>query len=78
MIYTKDTPTQPGWYWLRDLEGEQVVNVIKRPGHSFLAIQAISTNMRHYTPVKEVDVHWAGPLKAPTYEGDYEDETQHV
>ncbi len=67
MIWTKEAPTQTGWYWATDFEAEQIghpvcVEVVKRSGEERLCV---------FIPGDEYDwstsdfIHWLGPIDVP-------------
>lgn len=67
--YTEEAPTEPGYYWIDCFLEEEpyIVQVIVRPGHSYLAIEDVLwTGKRNFTAVKQMSAKWAGPIQMPT------------
>lgn len=73
LTWTHETPTVPGWYFMRVcLPGKplRVLHVHKRPkgyaGAGLLCVAAIKSE--HWTILQEVDMTdriWAGPIPEP-------------
>lgn len=61
-----EPPEGPGWYWHLDRQDEaSVVQVIQRPGHTYLVVQFDSDGKRDFRSVRQLGGHWCGPLKQP-------------
>ncbi len=72
MTYSPVLPTEPGYYWIRDKDGDAVVEVWSDPGSSNSGDLFI-----HYcgdgcvTPLDKIpDALWAGPLEVPMLPAD--------
>ncbi len=59
MKWTTDKPTEPGWYWVRD--GQQIEMVDLELDSGTLVVYAVDDD--HHT-VDEYS-HWFGPLPQP-------------
>ena len=55
LIYTKDIPTEAGWYWRRDKFGQMIVRIRWYAGNLCI------TNSKIFTE----GVEWAGPIPFP-------------
>lgn len=70
--WTEQAPTKPGWYWrkARDLDSSiaEIVEVLVRPGHKYLAIipsYVCNHTNRDFLPVERLPNLWAGPIEYP-------------
>ena len=52
--WTKKKPTKPGWYWKRDRNGDEIVQVRDYVGELCILNWALPNN-----------VEWAGPIPEP-------------
>lgn len=52
--WTKETPTEPGWYWLRQASTKELVQIVRACGEEL--------------PEYWKDAEWAGPIQEPVEE----------
>jgi hypothetical protein len=64
LTWQKEKPTQKGWWWISEAEGDEYVVWVRLEGTRFVA----------FTPwdnkpfdVEEINALWAGPLETPEY-----------
>lgn len=56
--WTRQAPTQPGWYWYRSKNARRrVIEIIERDGH----LEVFAKGGFPYGP----DAEWSGPLEPP-------------
>jgi len=64
MRYSDTAPVEPGYYWLQDTDGEEIVEVWTDPGHpepGTLFIHRCGSG--DFAEVKSLTAaHWAGPI----------------
>jgi hypothetical protein len=61
-------PTESGWYWIKSLALNGIVNVFVRPGHEYLCISNpmnCQHTKRDFLMVAKLGAQWAGPLREP-------------
>jgi hypothetical protein len=65
--YTSTAPSQPGYFWLKDKEGEEIVEVWTDPGHAVAGTFFIHRcGSGEFSEVHSLqDVKWAGPIPLP-------------
>jgi hypothetical protein len=63
--WSREPPTEPGWYWVKDHVGTGIVEVVIRPGHRYLAIYEDSYPKGNFIPVAGILAEWAGPIPEP-------------
>ena len=69
--WTAKTPTERGWYWIRDKAGNVSLHfVAQRPGHAYLCVEDYFPKSgfslkREFTPVSRMPFMFAGPLEPP-------------
>ena len=67
MKYTTSPPAEPGYYWLKDADGEEIVEVWHDPGHPVSGTLFIhrcgSGDCGELASLKNVE--WAGPIPHP-------------
>ena len=72
MHWTKQAPTQPGWYWLRTVKaGHEMTEIVR------INIDADSIPKSQWAGIFgswpigiEVESYWAGPIPEPTTENE--------
>jgi hypothetical protein len=78
MNWTTDPPTQPGWYWVKDLESEvmpwtpaQLVHITKVEDEERLCVTYVGAYYANETDeevtedIDDLSGQWAGPLNPP-------------
>lgn len=68
LAWSKNPPTVAGWYWRRinDSDTPIIVQVLKRPGHEYLAICEVNFHeRREFYAVAKMNIEWAGPIEPP-------------
>ena len=67
MKYTSTPPTQPGYYWLKDATGEEIVEIWEDPGHPTAGALFIhhcgSGDCAEVISLNQAQ--WAGPIPRP-------------
>jgi hypothetical protein len=67
MRYAKIPPSSPGYFWLKDADGEEIVEVWHDPGHPLpntLFIHRCGSG--DFAEVQTLHgVEWAGPITKP-------------
>lgn len=62
LIWTKTKPNKPGWYWLRDISGDEIIAQIVIH-HSNLVVDS---GDGAYMPMQFfIESQWAGPIPQP-------------
>jgi len=60
MQWTRDPPTVPGWYWMREVAAD--VEIVWIDSNMMVWVQGVDDN----EPVSEhAGVEWCGPLTPP-------------
>ena len=69
MIWTKQRPAEPGWYWIR-LDGiHEIVQLVESesPGRPVCSLTPKEPWGESETiPLEQMTVEWYGPLEMPT------------
>ena len=64
MKYTKESPKEPGWYWLKHGFHSRVVHVTRRMVDDKLMAEVYWVEGEK-DPALQFDLEWAGPIKEP-------------
>ena len=70
MTWTRETPTEPGWYWYRDREEPEpaIYRVSRTTGGDLLVVWTdcgIDWELAHLAR-HAVGAEWCGPLEVPS------------
>ena len=69
LSWSKEAPVIPGWYGVRSLYLNGIIDVFVRPGHSYLCIMnpaCCEHTKRDFLMVdKFPDIEWCGPINLP-------------
>lgn len=67
MNWTKNSPTEPGWYWFReDMSRSAVIHKVgKWPGGGLAVVLSKRWHDHEVSAPENMSGHWYGPLQEP-------------